>query len=769
MARYGVAAAVSISCLVGLYLYVRPNKQPAGRNAGTVKALRLAGADAGYVDPASCAPCHQKIWDTYRRTGMGKSFSPASAETFPDEALKDATFYHQPSDQYYKTYRKGGRLYQRRHQVGLGGQETNVVEKEANFIIGSGNHVRTLLSRTADGRIFELPVSWYAEGGGLWAMSPGYDRPEHDNFRRQISGQCMFCHNGYPEIEEGADRNGTAPLFPGSIADGIDCQRCHGPGRAHIRAAQRGGEQRAIQKAIINPAKLSPDRQMDLCMQCHLETTSFRLPQAIVRYSRGIFSFRPGESLSDYSLSFDRAPGRGPDDRFEIASAAYRLRKSACFRESPGRLQCTTCHNPHDVPKGNEAERHYIAACRNCHAEAFQSLVASNRHTALQNCAECHMPKRRTDDVVNTVMTDHFIQRLKPARDLLAPLREKRETDETAYKGEVVPYYPARLDDPEGELYLAVAQVRQGANLGGGIPQLESLLAKYRPVRGEFYFELGEAYRKTGELDKAIAMYSNASRYSPGFLPAVRSLGSTLAQSGQLQKAAEQMQRALAIVPDDPTMLNDLALVYLGQGNGRDAVALLQRALERLPDMADAYNNLGGALTLTGDRSGAEEAYRNAIRVQPDLAGAHRNLAGLLAGREQHAEADYHYRKAIASAPADAATHLEYANALARDSRYKDAAEQFGIVVRLEPANAEAYNSLGDMEVLGGNNAVAIRHYTRAVALKPDFAAAYLGLGSTLAATGKRPEAIPNLERASRSPDPGIRQAAQDSLRALQH
>ncbi|MCU1330657.1 MAG: repeat-containing protein [Bryobacterales bacterium] len=671
--------------------------------------------------------------------GHGPLLFPVTTDTFPDNALKAAAFYHEPSDQYYKTYRKGGRLYQRRHQVGFDGQETNVVEKEVDFIIGSGNHVRTFLNRAADGRIFELPMGWYADGGGLWAMNPGYDRPDHDNFRRQISGQCMFCHNGYPEIQEGADRNGTAQLFPGFIPDGIDCQRCHGPGRAHI----------------INPAKLSPDRQLDLCMQCHLETTSLRLPQGIVRYSRGIFSFRPGESLSDYSLSFDHAAGTGHDDKFEIASAAYRLRKSACFRESQGRLQCTTCHNPHDIPRGKEAERHYDAACRTCHAEAFQSLVARNRHTASENCAACHMPRRRTDDVVHAVMTDHFIQRHKPARDLLAPLREKRESDETAYKGVVVPYYPVRLDNPESELYLAVAQVRQGANLAAGIPQLERLLAKHHPRGGEFYFELAQAYRKTGELGKAIAMYTEALRYSPGFLPAVRSLGSALAQSGQLQKAAEQMERALAIVPDDPQMLNDLALIYVGQGKGRDAVALLQRALQRLPDMADAYNNLGGALTLTGDRGGAEEAYRNAIRVQSDLAGAHRNLASLLTGREQRAEADYHYRKAIASAPADAATHLEYANALAQRSLYNEAAEQFGIVVRLEPTNADAYNSLGDMEALLGNNAVAIRHYNRAVAVKPNFAAAYLGLGSTLAATGKRSEAIPNLETAAGSPQCG--------------
>lgn len=197
---------------MGWYLY-SGSKKSAPEHSAETKGLRASGSDAGYVDAASCAQCHQAIWETYRRTGMGRSFSPVPAATISDDALRASSFYHQASEQYYKTYRKEGKLYQRRHQIGFDSRETNIVEKEIDFVIGSGNHVRTFLNRTADGRIFELPVGWYAEGGGFWAMNPGYDRPDHDNFRRQISGQCMFCHNGYPEIAEGGDRSGSAPLF----------------------------------------------------------------------------------------------------------------------------------------------------------------------------------------------------------------------------------------------------------------------------------------------------------------------------------------------------------------------------------------------------------------------------------------------------------------------------------------------------------------------------------------------------------------------------
>ena len=105
----------------------------------------------------------------------------------------------------------------------------------------------------------------------------------------------MFCHNAYPKIPAGHERLGDLPVYDAELPQGIDCQRCHGPGQRHINVASvPGAKPEAIRAAIVNPARLNGDLQMDVCAQCHLKTTEFRLPHAIKRYDRADFSYRPG-------------------------------------------------------------------------------------------------------------------------------------------------------------------------------------------------------------------------------------------------------------------------------------------------------------------------------------------------------------------------------------------------------------------------------------------------------------------------------------------
>jgi len=793
-----IIALAAAALVVTGYLWL---KQPAGETSAPVPKQFIAGADLGYVDSVACVGCHQEIAATYRLTGMGRSFYRPTPDNIVEDFTSGNTYYHKASDRHYTMIERGNEYYIRRHQIGPGGNEINVLEKRIDYVIGSGNHSRSYLWRTADGGLAQFPVSWYSENGGYWAMSPGYDRPDHQGFLREAATDCIACHNAYPSIEEGTDQAGAGLTYPAEMPQGIDCQRCHGPGRKHIAVFEDANPSaETIRASIVNPARLDAERRIEVCMQCHLETTVEGLPHAMRRDGRGAFSYQPGQPLGDFMMHFDYAPGRGPDDLFEIAHGAYRLRKSACFQQSNGALTCTTCHDPHDVRRGAEAAGQYIATCRSCHSAGIDALVSAGKHTSAGDCLDCHMPKRRPDDVVHVVMTDHYIRRRQPARDLLAA---KNEVHHEPYQGRVVPYYPPDPPPtPENELLIAVAQVKSGSNLDEGIPQLEQAIAKHSPEGAHYYYELAEAYTQAARTGDAVKTFQEALRRDPKHLPSLEGLSRLLAQSGRTEEALPILQRALEQSPNAYQTRSDLGLAYLKLGQLPAAIKALQTAVRINPDAAQSQSGLGAALVQTRDLRAAEAAFRRAIHLKPDYANAHTNLANLLAGTNKPSEAEYHFQQALKFDANSFEAHYNYGRLLAALERYADAERNLRAALKLNPKVAEIHDELGTLFAMQGKNRQAIasyrqaieadpgyglaafnlgalllregqnqeakRYFEQALESEPELAEAHLNLGNQYAVEGDYAQAEIHFRKAAASPDPALHQAAQDSLARLQ-
>ena len=71
-----------------------------------LKALLVLGFAAAAASAQSdnsrvCAGCHRNIWESYRKTGMGRSFYRPLPENIVEDFQDKNTFYHQPSDSYF--------------------------------------------------------------------------------------------------------------------------------------------------------------------------------------------------------------------------------------------------------------------------------------------------------------------------------------------------------------------------------------------------------------------------------------------------------------------------------------------------------------------------------------------------------------------------------------------------------------------------------------------------------------------------------------------
>ncbi|MBB5062439.1 tetratricopeptide repeat protein [Granulicella mallensis] len=689
-----------------------------------------------YADPASCAQCHATEAAGYARTGMAHAFYKPKASDTVESPARDRQFYHAASGSYYTLTQHDGKYYQRRWQKGFDGNPENVEELLIDYIMGSGNHVKTYLHREQDGTLIELPLAWYAEGGGHWGMNPGFDNA-HPMTRRPIAYECMFCHNAYPQIPPIAHRDLSAnSVYSGALPEGIDCQRCHGPGAAHVKAAQTPGTSvQQIRAQILNPTHLSNDRQMEVCEQCHLETTSQPLPDRIRHYDQEPFGYRADQPLASFNAYFARDPDHGRTDNFEIVDAPYRLRQSQCYLKSQGALTCETCHNPHDLHKGLESVTYYANICMKCHGANLPGKIAQHQHPASNDCVSCHMPKRRTEDVIHAVMTDHLIQRFAPpAKVLLADRQEVPETPATAYHGPVKRYLLDHEDaSPDDDLYNAAAQIIDGSNLEAGIPALADLIRTKSPSQPNFSIELGDAMRHTGNLPGAIDAYRQALKLDPLSSRAQRRLGVALGNAGQTDEALTVLQGAIDHEPDNALLWYEKALIESRRGDSDKAVADLRKTLELKPDFADAQNTLGSVLAQSGDIQHAETAFRAALTTNPYDSATRANLGRLLAGTGDWKQAAFHLQKAVQLDPANVNAHGDYAVALLQ-------------LKRLPEAKTEA---------------------EAALKINPEFGPAQLNLAEIFLQQGQVRMALPLLEKAAHSPAPGVAEQAQTILQQL--
>jgi predicted CXXCH cytochrome family protein len=726
-------------------------------------------AAAVYADQATCGQCHAGIAATYRETGMGQAFHKIRSEKDLGADAPAEPFFHAVSNSFFTMSFKDGAWFQRRWQTGYDGKETNVDEKSVDYVLGSGNHSRTFLHQTPQNTLQELPLGWYAEKGGFWGMNPGYDRRDYVGSVRPIYYECMFCHNGYPGIPEGAKRDAAQATYLPPVPEGIDCQRCHGPGQSHVDKASRGDAVQAVRAAIINPKRLNPEREIEVCLQCHLETSNEKLPHAIVRFDRGPFSYIPGQPLADFQVAFDRAPGKNTD--FEVAKAGYRFRESQCFLKSEGKLRCTSCHNPHDIPRGEQAVSQYNQVCTGCHpasaiAQPKVEATSMPAHNEGANCVGCHMPKRRTDDAVHVVMTDHFIgRRHPPEAELLA---EKVERPDSSYKGEVVPYYPAKLaSTADNNLTLAVAQVREQSNLKAGLPLLAARIAQYRPTQPAYYAELAEGYLAAGKPGLAIPVFVEASRRDPTSAPRLIQWGDALMEARQWKLAESKLRRATQLAPGDPRAWGRLGWSLWQQDRAAEAKAAMEKAIGLDSEIPELHNNFGLILWGVGDRASAEKEFRAALRIQPGVSDWRLNLGRALAAQGQTAEASFQLEESLRLRPENVAARIDYARVLADSNKLLAADKQGQLAVEADPRSAPAHEIWGAVLSEKGDLPGAKRELLEAVRLQPGFGRAQVELAMVLLRQGDKAGAVPHLTAASRGPDPQARAAAAQILGGL--
>jgi hypothetical protein len=316
---------------------------------------------AEFVGSDACARCHPSEFGKQSVSHHAHSLQPIEGSIIGTALLKSE---HSP-DGRLQYEQSGGNILV--HEEGV--PQPVVLE----WAFGAGAQGSTPVGHLGD-QFIEHRFSYYSRIAGL---APTFGHPPQASTpiaelgvlqdKRTIAS-CFNCH------ATGVQRSGSEFSLT-SMRPGVGCERCHGPGSAHIQAAERGLSEPEVRREVVNPGRLPARAQIEICGGCH------RLP----------------------------LPGMGEEPELEepvtVRFAPIGLLVSRCFRVSKT-ISCLTCHDPHTDARPR-TDMAYSEKCLACHATDHKPVKLCRR-AQKENCLPCHMQQASLESHLK--FTDHRIR-----------------------------------------------------------------------------------------------------------------------------------------------------------------------------------------------------------------------------------------------------------------------------------------------------------------------------------------------------------------------
>jgi predicted CXXCH cytochrome family protein len=585
--------------------------------------------------------------------------------------------------------RRGNKFFLREYR--LDKNKTTIHERlmAVEYIMGSGNNLR-MYFHNENGMLYELPLTWYVHRK-QWDFSPGYREFGNLRFARYANARCIGCHNSFLEQSQTANERYLEP-FP----LGIGCERCHGPGELHVRQAMNEkipGVSTAV-KTIVNPRKLPPREQLDVCRQCHLQGEAWAL-----HAGSDWFDFRPGMKLQSNRSVYFKATSH--KEVFEVADSPHRLSLSRCFKESNGAMTCISCHNPHRSVKTFSIE-YYNDKCMQCHAaESLPGKDSKHPHSRADNCISCHMSRTGTDNTLHGVSnTDHWIR--ADANKTVIDWTSLRRPSSQQPLVTLVPDVDA--PDDASQIRKGIAYLDYHRNHDRRREYLDSALSylteglNHIQNDARAYVGLGEVRDELGQRDLALAAFQKALQLQPDAADAYFKLGRAHANDNNLAEAIRAYRQALAIKPDEPAYLEALGMALVDSGKFEEGGKILERVLTLDKQNPYTYSYLGGLYAMQLNQpENALLYFKELITLDPDFPNGYVNLGNTYALLKRYEDAVKYYTMELAARPRSMEAYFDLGRVYLLTGRKEKARKAFEKVLEIDPSMTVATTYLNQL------------------------------------------------------------------------
>ncbi|MCZ4245314.1 hypothetical protein [Pedobacter punctiformis] len=327
-----------------------------------------------YTGAATCIKCHVALSQSFAHNPHGLTSKPVNNQDLSRVFEPDSNTFSFNAHMRVVIEKRNKGIYQVAYE---NGKETHAERFDIQF--GSGEKAFTY-GYWKGKKLMELPLSYFTSINN-WANSPSFPL-DKIYYGRAITSRCFECHGSYVE-KKTVQKSALAldeEMEKRSLIYGIDCERCHGPGKQHVVFHMENPKEKTA-KFITIYKTLSRKQKMDACGVCH--SGNDVLPQ------RSVFGFQPGDDLNAYYIrDFVSFGGANPDVH---GNQTAMLTGSKCYQKSET-MTCQSCHNTHESIKSSV--QLYSQRCINCHKTTTHSALTLAKGILKDNCIDCHMPKQ---------------------------------------------------------------------------------------------------------------------------------------------------------------------------------------------------------------------------------------------------------------------------------------------------------------------------------------------------------------------------------------
>lgn len=231
--------------------------------------------------------------------------------------------------------------------------------------------------------------------------------------------RCRACHRAEVTM---FNKTPHAHLAGGGSGQPMDCESCHGPGKAHADGEQAArGEDAATAAAakLIFSFRGSAQDNSARCLTCHaasqeqrgfahsqhvgvgVDCQSCHAPHLVEAANRLALREPPPAQAQ-----FSAVPELGAETRWLQESLLKNSQPSLCYschaavraqfaqpfhhRVPEGQMKCTDCHSAHGTETRTPLNLPGWETCTACHADKHGPFVFEHAAVRVEGCAVCH-------------------------------------------------------------------------------------------------------------------------------------------------------------------------------------------------------------------------------------------------------------------------------------------------------------------------------------------------------------------------------------------